>query len=211
MFGKDRKTDDSGVRAPAEVVKAEQSSVGATAGNPALAGATEVLWALDVKVKPENGEPFDAHIEAKLPQYTMLMVGSTVPVLFDPDDHSQVTLDMSPQGWMDATMASASQMGALAGNPALAAPIKEMMEDALKDPVAFRQHAMEEAQKAFGAAGFTVVGATAGAPQSGEAAMVDTLQKLADLHKQGVLTDEESRSRRPSSSPGRSSRNPPLS
>jgi len=181
MFGKDKKPEENGVRAQAEIVKAEQSSV----------GAGEALWDLDVKVKPENGDPFDAHLEAKLPQYTMLMVGSTVPVVVDPSDHSQVTLDMSPQGWMDATIASAGQMGALAGNPALAAPIKEMMEAAMKDPVAFRQHAMEEAQKAFGAAGFTVVGATAGAPQTGEAAMVDTLQKLADLHKQGVLTDEE--------------------
>jgi Short C-terminal domain len=187
VFGRDKKLEDHGVRAPAEVVSADQSGVGVTAGNPAFAGATEVLWKLDVKVKPEDGDPFDAHVEAKLPQYTALMVGSTVPVLFDPDDHSKVTLDMSPEGWADA----ASHMGALAGNPALAAPIKEMMEAALKDPVAFRQHAMEEAQKAFGAAGFTVVGATGAAPQSGEAAMVDTLQKLADLHKQGVLTDEE--------------------
>ena len=92
---------------------------------------------------------------------------------------------MSPQGWADA---SAAQVEALTGNSALAAPIKEMMEAALKDPVGFRQHAMEEAQKAFGAAGFTVMGAP---QQTGEAAMVDTLQKLADLHKQGVLTDEE--------------------
>jgi Short C-terminal domain len=188
MFGRDKKADEHGVRAPAEVVKAEQSGVGVTSGNPAFAGATEVVWNLDVKVKPEGGDPFDAHVEAKLPQYTALMVGSTVPVLFDPVDHSKVTLDMSPQGWADAAMASASQMGALAGNSALAAPIKEMIEAAMKDPVGFQKHAMEEAQKAFGAAGFTAMGAP---QESGEAGMVDTLQKLADLHKQGVLTDEE--------------------
>ena len=190
MFGRDKQPEENGVRATAEVVRAEQSGAGVTTGNPAFAGATEVVWDLDVKVKPDGAEPFDAHVEAKLPQYTMLMVGSSIPVLFDPDDHSKVTLDMSPQGWADAALASTSQIGALTGNPALAAPIREMMEAALKDPVAFRQHAMEEAQKAFGSAGFTVVGA--GAPQpTGEAAMVDTLQKLADLHKQGVLTDEE--------------------
>ena len=188
MFGRDRKLEESGVRATAEVVKAEQSEAAVTAGNPVLAGATQVVWNLDVKVKPETGDPFDAHVEAHLPQYSAIMAGSTVPVVFDPDDHSQVTLDMSPQGWANAAMASATQVGALAGNPALAAPIKEMMEAAMKDPVGFRQHAMEEAQKAFGAAGFTVMGAP---QQSGEAAMVDTLQKLADLHKQGVLTDEE--------------------
>ena len=41
-----------------------------------------------------------------------------------------------------------------------------------------------------GVGNVTVMGAGV-QPQSGEAAMVDTLQKLADLHKQGVLTDEE--------------------
>jgi hypothetical protein len=188
VFGKDEKQAESGRRAQAEVVSVEQSGTGVTVGNPAMAGATEVVWKLDVKVKPDGADPFDAHVEARLPQYSAIMVGSTVPVLFDPNDHSEVTLDMSPQGWADAAVASAGQVGALAGNPALAAPIKEMMEAAMKDPEGFRQHAMEEAQKAFGSAGFTVMGA----PQaSGEAALVDTLGKLADLHDRGVLTDEE--------------------
>jgi hypothetical protein len=188
VFGKDKKLEESGTRAPAEVVKAEQSGTGVTVGNPAFAGATEVVWNLDVKVKPDGADPLDAHVEARLPQYSAIMVGSTVPVLFDPSDHSKIALDMSPQAWADAAIASAGQMGALAGNPALATPIKEMMEAAMKDPEGFRQHAMEEAQKAFGAAGFTVMGAP---QQSGEAAMVDTLSKLADLHDRGVLTDEE--------------------
>lgn len=188
MFGKDKKLEENGTRASAEVVKAEQSGVGVTTGNPAFAGATEVVWNLEVKVKPDGADPFDAHVEARLPQYSAIMVGSTIPVLFDLADHSKVTLDMSPQAWADAAIASAGQMGALAGNPALAAPIKEMMEAAMKDPEGFRQHAMEEAQKAFGAAGFTVMGAP---QQSGEAGMVDTLSKLADLHERGVLTDEE--------------------
>ena|SRR5437588_4681385 len=188
MFGRDKKLAEHGVRAPAEVVKAEQSETGVTVGNPAFAGATEVVWKLDLKVQPEGAEPFDAHVEARLPQYTALMVGSTVPVLFDSDDHSKVTLDMSPQGWADA---SAAQVGALTGNPALAAPIKEMMQAALKDPVGFQKHAMEQAEEAFKAAGFTVAGMTAGAPADSSAGMVDTLQKLADLHDRGVLTDEE--------------------
>ena len=165
---------------------------GVTVGSPALAGATEVLWKLDVKVKPESGEPFDAHLEAKLPQYTSLMVGSTVPVLLDPDDHSKVTLDMSPQGWVDATLASATQRGAFADNPALAAPIKEMMEAALKDPVGFRQHAVEQAEQAFKSLGFTVAGMPgAMQPADPSSAMVDNLRKLADLRDRGVLTDEE--------------------
>ncbi|HST24872.1 MAG TPA: SHOCT domain-containing protein [Gaiellaceae bacterium] len=194
MFGRDKKLEDGGVHATAEVVSAEQSAAGVTAGNPALAGATEVLWKLDLKVKPDGADPFDAHVEATLPQYSALMVGSTVPVLLDPADHSKVTLDMSPQGWADA---SAAQVGALTGNAALAGPIKEMMEAAMKDPVGFRRHALEQAEQAFKSAGFNVteipgmvmpgMAAAGGSSES----MVDTLQKLADLHDRGVLTDDE--------------------
>ena len=189
MFGKDKQPEEGGTRAPAEVVKAEQSGTGVTVGNPALAGATEVAWKLDVKVKPEGADPFDAQVEAKLPQYTALMVGTTVPVLFDPDDHSKVTLDMSPQGWADV---SAAQVEALTGSSALAGPIKEMMEAAMKDPVGFRQHAMEQAEQAFKSAGINVA-AMPGAvqPEDSSSAMVDNLEKLADLRDRGVLTDEE--------------------
>jgi Short C-terminal domain len=188
VFGHDNKLEEHGTRAPAEVVRAEQSGVGVTTGNPAFAGATEVVWKLDVKVKPEGAEPFDAHVAARLPQYTVLRAGSTVPVLFDSDDHSKVILDMSPQGWADAALASAEQMGALAGNPALAAPIKEMMEAAMKDPVGFQKQAMEQAEQAFKAAGFNVTEAGAA---SGSDPTVDALEKLADLRDRGVLTDEE--------------------
>jgi hypothetical protein len=38
VFGHDRKLEEHGTRAQAEVVKAEQSSVGITEGNPAFAG-----------------------------------------------------------------------------------------------------------------------------------------------------------------------------
>jgi putative oligomerization/nucleic acid binding protein len=188
VFGHDEKLEEHGTRAPAEVVKAEQSRAGITVGNPAFAGATEVVWKLDVKVKPEGAEPFDAHVEARLPQYTALTAGSTVPVLFDPDDHSKVALDMSPQGWADAATASAEQMGALAGNPELAAPIKAMMQAALADPAGFQKHAMEQAEEAFKAAGvnMSAVGGTTGSD-----ATVDALEKLADLHDRGALTDEE--------------------
>ena len=192
MFGRDKNLEEHGTRAPAEVVKAEQSGVGVTVGNPALAGATEVVWKLDLKVKPEGADPFDAHVEARLPQYSGLRAGSMVPVLFDPDDHSKVAVDMSPQGWADAAIASAEQMGALAGNPALAAPIKEMMQAALADPAGFQKHAMEQAEQAFKAAGLDVTDTSPGGARAGSsAAMVDTLEKLADLRDRGVLSDEE--------------------
>jgi hypothetical protein len=183
VFGHDKKLEEHGTRAPAEVVEAEQSSVGITEGNPAFAGATEVVWKLDVKVKPEGAESFDAHLEARLPQYTVLRAGTTVPVLFDPDDHSQVALDMSPQGWADATIATAT-----AANPALAGPIKEMMEAAMKDPAGFQKHAMEQAEEAFKAAGFTMTEAGA---VGGSDPTVDALERLANLHDRGVLSDEE--------------------
>jgi len=185
VFRHDEKLEEHGTRAPAEIVKAEQSGAGVTAGNPALAGATEVVWKLAVRVKPEGGDPFDAHVEARLPQYTGLRVGTTVPVLFDPEDRSKIVLDSSPEAWADASIATAVQAS---GNPALAAPLHELMEAALKDPVGFQKHAQEQAAQAFKAAGFNVMD-IAGA--SGSDVTVDALEKLADLHDRGVLTDEE--------------------
>jgi hypothetical protein len=83
-------------------------------------------------------------------------------------------------------------VGALTGNPALAGPLKEMMEAALKDPVAFQKHAMEQAEEAFKAAGFNVTEmAPSDAGAGGSVEMVDTLEKLADLRDRGVLNDEE--------------------
>jgi hypothetical protein len=184
VFGHDKHLEEHGTRASAEVVSAEQSNVAVTEGNPAFAGATEVLWKLDVKVKPEGAEPFDAHVEARLPQYTMLRAGTSVPVLFDPADHSKVALDMSPQGWADAAIASAT-----AANPAMAGPIKEMMDAAMKDPAGFQKHAMEQAEEAFKAAGVNVAGMNFGGGSSD--ATVDALERLAALHDRGALTDEE--------------------
>jgi len=113
VFGHDEKLEEHGTRAPAEIVKAEQSGAGVTAGNPALAGATEVVWKLAVRVKPEGGDPFDAHVEARLPQYTGLRVGTTVPVLFDPEDRSKIVLDSSPEAWADASIATAPRRPAI--------------------------------------------------------------------------------------------------
>lgn len=189
VFGHDKKLEEElrehGMRASADVVKAEQSGVGITEGNPAFAGATEVVWKLDLHVKPEGAEPFDAHVEARFPQYGGPRAGTTVPVLFDPDDHSKVVLDSSPEAWADASIATAVQAS---GNPALAAPLHELMEAALKDPAGFQQHAREQAEQAFKAAGFNVmdVGGAGGSDPT-----VDALEKLADLRDRGVLSEEE--------------------
>jgi len=50
---------------------------------------------------------------------------------------------------------------------------------------------MEQAEQAFKAAGFNLSGMPGVQPADSSAEMVDTLQKLADLHDRGVLTDEE--------------------
>jgi hypothetical protein len=209
VFGHDKKLEEHGTRAPAEVVTAEQSVAGVTAGNPAFAGATEVVWKLDVKVKPEGAEPFDANVEARLPQYTVLRAGTTVPVLFDPDDHSKVTLDMSPEGW---ARASAAQVGALTGNTALAAPIQEMMEAALKDPAGFQKHAMEQAEEAFKAAGSTCRRWPPGPRQPVAPPRWSTRWRSSPTSVTGAFSaTRSSRSRSSGSSTNRKSRKPPLS
>jgi hypothetical protein len=68
MFGEDRqekKLREHGQRAQAEVLEAQQAGYGVTEGNPAFAGATEVVWKLKLQVRPEGGEPFEADVKAR--------------------------------------------------------------------------------------------------------------------------------------------------
>ena len=161
--------------------------MGITIGNPAFARATEVVWKLDLRVKPEGSEPFDARVKARFPQYGGPRAGTTVPVLFDPGDHSKIVLDSSPEGWADAAIGAATQSGPLVDDPTVAGPLNDLVEAALADPVGFQQHAREQAAQAFAASGFTVPGATGG----GSDPTVDALEKLADLRDRGVLSEEE--------------------
>jgi hypothetical protein len=187
VFGRDsleKKLREHGKRASAEVLEAEQSGVGITEGNPAFAGATEVVWKLKLEVRPEGEQPFPAEIEARFPQYGGPRKGLVLGVLYDPGDHSKVVVDQSPEGLVETAMGTA-----FANNPALAASpmggsIENLMREAMADPAGFAQKMQAQSAPWVAAMG------TPGAASSGDAT-IDALEKLTALRDRGVLTPEE--------------------
>jgi hypothetical protein len=185
MFGKDRlekKLREQGRRAQAEVLEAEQGGYGVTEGNPAFAGATEVVWKLKLQVRPEAGEPFEAVVKARFPQFGSPRKGLVLGVLYDPDDHSKVVVDESEEGMVETALGTA-----FANNPALAASpmagsIEEMMREAMADPTGFAEKM--RAQSAPWVAAM-------GAPASSGDETIDQLEKLTELRDKGALSPEE--------------------
>ena len=96
MFGFGRSLRKVGVRAYADVLAAEQSSLSVTVGNPNLLGNTEIRWKLQLRVLPQSEPPFDATVRALLPQLNQPRPGTRVAVLYDPKDHGRVELDQRP-------------------------------------------------------------------------------------------------------------------
>jgi hypothetical protein len=118
-----------------------------------------------LRVQPDGEAPFETETKLKDDQLFGLHavgVGSTVIVVFDPEDHTRVLIDVP------ATKAQARR----GGRPTV------LSGDNI---AAF--FATDAAGRAA-----VIAGAQAGAPSSGVA---DELTKLADLHDRGVLTDAE--------------------
>lgn len=200
MFGSnkrlERRLQERGVRAPADVLEATQSNVAVTIGNEAIVSNTEVVWKLRLRVKPAMGEPFEAEVKERYPQFGGPAAGQTVGVLFDPDDHSKVVIAHDQGSQLDAAINTAlANSPGVAANPGLAGPIQDLMRAAISDPQGFQQRMRTQGPAAFGVdisemmqmaqANFQA----ASPPPSQDP--VDRLAKLADLHERGALTDEE--------------------
>lgn len=140
MFGLGKKhADASWIAAPAEVLEAHQSAWAITTGNPAIVGNTELRWKLRLMVRPGGAAPFEATIDASLPQLTRPRPGTMLAVRFDPANHAHVELDSDEQA-----QAQAALQGVIGANPRLETAmvggmsVADMMESALRDPNAFR-------------------------------------------------------------------------
>jgi hypothetical protein len=189
VFGSKKRLEEklraSGKHAPAEVLEAD-SSYGITRGNPAFVGATNIVWKLKLQVRPEGEPEFTADVKAEFPQLSSPAKGMTLNVLYDPDDHSKVVVDQSPQGGIVTAIENmVSKSPAVQANPALGGALENLMHDALADPAGFRERMHEQA-----AAGINPLAGAFGAPTAPESP-VDELTKLADLRDRGALTPEE--------------------
>jgi len=179
-----RRLEKHGVRATAQVVSARQTHVSVTSGNPNLVQNTTIEWKLTVRITPPGAPSFDADVDGNFPQMGGPIEGSTVSVLYDPDDHSKVVVDTSDAGQIDAV---AGQMAAIAAKggrtvdpAALAAALKSQDQAGIR--------------ALFGApaegSGVVLAGGQA-PPAAGGQDPVELLAELQELHQQGVVSDEE--------------------
>ncbi|MCB0939912.1 MAG: SHOCT domain-containing protein [Mycobacterium sp.] len=176
-----------GVRAYADVLAVEQSSLSVTAGNPNLLGNTEIRWKLQLRVLPTSEPPFDATVHALLPQLSRPRAGTRVAVRYDPKDHGRVELDQQPAATADTAIAAITNARPdLTGAQVMGMPMTDMIRQAIADPDAFREEMMQRSaemqQRAMNAVQ---------AAQAQAADPVDRLERLAALKDRGLITDEE--------------------
>jgi hypothetical protein len=150
------------------------------------------VWKLKLRIKPEGEPEFEADVKQRYGQLSRPMVGSSVVVPYDPDDHTKVAIDQSEAAQLDSVIDTVtSGSSAVAANPALAAPLADLMRAAVADPQASREQMREQATAA-GASAFALSPQGLTPPASAPPAdPVDQIAKLADLRDRGALTDAE--------------------
>ncbi|WP_243841452.1 SHOCT domain-containing protein [Mycobacterium sp. DL592] len=193
MFGFGRDLAKVGVRAYADVLAADQSSMSVTIGNPNILGNTEIRWKLHLRVLPESEPPFEATIHALLPQLNRPSPGTRVVVLYDSKDHGRVEL-AQPASAADAAIDAINcARPDLAGAQVMGMPMSDMIRSAIADPNGFRaqmmQRGAEMQQQAMAA--MQAAAQQAQPAQPAPADPVDRLERLAALKDRGLITDEE--------------------
>jgi Short C-terminal domain len=212
----EKKLRENGKSAPATIVEAKKGRFAISSGGNAAeqVASAHVNWKVKLRVTPEGEEPFEVEVKEGYAQMGMgPQIGSTVPVLYDPNDHSNVAIDHDTGAQVgakiDQMVAGMSpgrkeRMERLGG-----AGAGDLMRDAVADPAAFRErmYARADELKAQAAQGINpLTGASTGQPVSGSNPLAnfqaafgapaapdpaDQIAKLADLRDRGALTDEE--------------------
>lgn len=95
MFGSKKRLRErlqaEGVRAPAVVVRAEPTT---TTHGPPNGGVIDRKWKLGLKVQPGGRPEFEVDVSEYFRPSTPPNVGSSMDVFFDPNDQTQVCIDI---------------------------------------------------------------------------------------------------------------------
>jgi putative oligomerization/nucleic acid binding protein len=224
MFGKhtrlERKLREKGASATAEVLECRLTGSEGYSGRSLNMDDPREVWKaeravykLKLRVLPEGAPEWEATVTCQLGVRVNARAGSRLPVLYDPDDHSELVVDT--ETILERLVAQAegrrpdvvkarddARAQAMAGDqgPAVMAAMKAAL--AAGDHDEFRRLKAEysrlagekgEATIQIGegvqlGSGVRIGGAPAAA---GATDPLDRLQKLADLHQSGALTDAE--------------------
>src|SRR5215471_10459247 len=99
----EKKLRESGKSASATIVEAKKGHFAISSGGDAAqeVATAHVNWKLKLHVTPDDEAAFDAEVRGGYAEMGMgPQVGSTVPVLYGPNDHSNVVVDHSDEAQM---------------------------------------------------------------------------------------------------------------
>jgi hypothetical protein len=185
MFGKlsrrtERKLEDHGTHAPATVLAISDRGMSVSHNGGHLVADTEVILKTHLRVEPAGEPSFEVEKRFRYGQLAIPSAGSQVAVIFDPEDHDELMLD--PAGPAAGVMATV--IPGLGSVQDLLTTVRSAKAEAGGD-----REAMGEALRAKFGGGAAVVGGGAmfGTPPD----PLDELAKLGELHRNGVLTDDE--------------------
>jgi hypothetical protein len=179
-----KKLEAHGRIASAVVLEISDRGMAVTNGSDGIVANTEVLHKTRLRVEPEGEPAFEVHQRFRFPQLAVPGVGSRVSVRYDPDDHDHIMIDNSEA----AVLASMStQTGLDLGG--LMSTIRHTKAEQPGDRQAMQQALL--ATLGQGGAAFGSPPATPAAAPSPGADSILQLQRLAELHASGALTDAE--------------------
>jgi hypothetical protein len=175
-----KKLEAHGRVASAVILEIAEKGMSVTNGNDSIVANTEVVLKTRVRVEPEGEPAFEVHQRFRFPQLSVPGVGSHISVRYDPDDHDNIMIDDS-QAAVLATMST--KTGLDVGG--LLSTIRDTKADHPGD-----RQAMQQALLASFGQDAVVVGLPGAAAAPG-ADSVSQLERLAELHASGALTDAE--------------------
>jgi hypothetical protein len=211
----EKKLREHGRAAPAEILSMRREGRGS--GFRAMRAADDDLtagWTLcrmQLRVMPEGEPPFETTVRTRL--NTFKYKGDVVPVLYDPADHDKVVVDYESDA--RATMENAAALRSAAQSPAAKpaergsgfaddvttfgkppAAVTETLAAIMRatesgDQAEVERLKAEFTQRAPGDPGTADQGVVGGPSANAPSDPLERLQKLADLHDRGVLTDAE--------------------
>jgi len=175
-----RKLEDHGTHAPATVLAISDRGMTVSHNGGHLVADTEVILRTHLRVEPAGEPSFEVTKRLRYDQLAMPSAGSQVAVIFDPEDHDELMLD--PAGPAAGVMATV--IPGLGSVQDLLTTVRSAKAEAGGD-----RQAMAETLLAQFGGGATVLGGGAGFGSPPDP--LDELAKLGELHRNGVLTDEE--------------------
>jgi hypothetical protein len=162
-----KRLEEAGKKANATVVEIAEKGMAVTKGAEGVVANTELALKTTLKVQPEGEPEFEVKETFRYAQMAVPSAGSTIPVIYDPEDHDKIMLDDSPDAQQAAMLSGA---GIDAG--------------AIGDAIANAQQMQQQAMQGGGAGGMSF-----GAPAAADP--VAQLEKLQALKEKGALSEAE--------------------